>query len=79
MAWRGVIEEYRQWLPVDAGTPVVVHAGSGPVPNEHTGPAPVLEVLRRHPRLTAVLAHMGAPEYVEFLEMAEEFEEPIGA
>ncbi len=48
----------------DAGTPVVVHAGSGPVPNEHTGPAPVLEVLRRHPRLTAVLAHMGAPEYV---------------
>ena len=58
----------------DAGTPVVVHAGSGPVPNEHTGPAPVLEVLRRHPRLTAVLAHMGAPEYVEFLEMAEEFE-----
>ncbi len=58
----------------DAGTPVVVHAGSGPVPNENTGPGPVREVLRRHPRLTAVLAHMGAPEYVEFLEMAESFE-----
>lgn len=58
----------------DAGTPVVIHAGSGPVPNSHTGPGPVLEVLERHPRLTAVMAHMGAPEYVEFLEMAERFE-----
>jgi predicted TIM-barrel fold metal-dependent hydrolase len=58
----------------DAGTPVVIHAGSGPVPNENTGPGPVAEVLRRHPRLTAVIAHMGAPEYVEFLEMAERFE-----
>ena len=58
----------------DAGTPVVVHAGSGPVPNSHTGPGPLLDVLRRHPRLTAVIAHMGAPEYVEFLEMAETFD-----
>lgn len=58
----------------DAGTPVVIHAGSGPVPNSHTGPGPVLEVLRRHSRLTAVMAHMGAPEYVEFLEMAETFD-----
>ncbi len=58
----------------DAGTPVVLHAGSGPVPNSHTGPGPVLEVLRRHPRLTAVMAHMGAPEYTDFLDMAESFE-----
>jgi hypothetical protein len=58
----------------DAGTPVVVHAGSGPVPNRNTGPGPVRDVLRRHPRLAAVIAHMGAPEYVEFLELAEEFE-----
>ncbi|HET6627800.1 MAG TPA: amidohydrolase family protein [Nocardioidaceae bacterium] len=58
----------------DAGTPVVVHAGSGPVPNRHTGPGPMRDVLRRHPRLTAVVAHMGAPEYTEFLEMAEVFE-----
>lgn len=61
-------------LLADAGTPVVIHAGSGPVPNENTGPDPVLEVLERHPRLTAVIAHMGAPEYTEFLEMAERFE-----
>lgn len=61
-------------LLAEAGTPVVVHAGSGPVPNENTGPGPVRAVLERHPRLTAVIAHMGAPEYVEFLELAEEFE-----
>lgn len=58
----------------DAGTPVVIHAGSGPVPNANTGPRPMLEVLERHPRLTAVMAHMGAPEYVEFLGLAERFE-----
>lgn len=58
----------------DAGTPVVIHAGSGPVPNENTGPGPVRDVLERHPSLTAVIAHMGAPEYVEFLELAERFE-----
>ena len=61
-------------LLADAGTPVVVHAGSGPVPNRNTGPGPVRDVLRRHPRLTAVMAHMGAPEYLEFLELAEDFE-----
>ena len=61
-------------LLAEAGTPVVVHAGSGPVPNDHTGPGPVLEVLERHPTLTAVIAHMGAPEYREFLELAERFE-----
>ena len=58
----------------DAGTPVVLHAGSGPVPGTHTGPGPVAELLRRHPRLPLVVAHMGAPEYVDFLELAERHE-----
>jgi predicted TIM-barrel fold metal-dependent hydrolase len=44
---------------------------SGPVANEHTGPEPMRALLRRHPRLVAVLAHMGAPEYAEFLDIAE--------
>lgn len=57
----------------EAGTPVVVHAGSGPVPNRHTGPGPVADVLRRHPRLAMVVAHAGAPEYAAFLELAERF------
>ncbi|QIX25982.1 amidohydrolase [Nocardioides sp. JQ2195] len=57
----------------EAGTPIVLHAGSGPVPTEFTGPGPVRELLGRHPGLALVMAHMGAPEYVEFMEMAEEF------
>jgi uncharacterized protein len=58
----------------DAGVPVVVHAGSGPVPNRHTGPDPLAGVLARHPRLTAVVAHLGAPEYADFLALAERHE-----
>jgi predicted TIM-barrel fold metal-dependent hydrolase len=61
-------------LLAEAGTPVVVHAGSGPVATEFTGPGPLREVLERHPRLTVVVAHMGAPEYEEFLALAERFE-----
>ena len=57
----------------DAGTPVVVHAGSGPVANAYTGPEPLARVLERHPRLTVVVAHLGAPEYAQFLALAERF------
>ncbi len=53
------------------GTPVVVHAGSGPVAHGFTGPGPIGEVLARHPRLAVVVAHAGAPEYEGFLELAE--------
>ncbi|MBA2956132.1 amidohydrolase family protein [Nocardioides sp. MAH-18] len=59
----------------DAGTPVVLHAGSGPVGNEFTGPASTERLLRRHPRLRLVLAHMGAPECAEFLALAERYDE----
>ncbi|WP_193610267.1 amidohydrolase family protein [Nocardioides lijunqiniae] len=58
----------------DAGTPVVIHAGSGPVGNAFTGPDPLRRVLERFPRLCVVVAHMGAPESAEFLEMAETYE-----
>ena len=61
-------------LLAEAGTPVVVHAGSGPVGNEYTGPASTERVLRRHPRLALVVAHLGAPECAEFLALAERFE-----
>ncbi len=33
----------------DAGTPVVIHAGSGPVGNAFTGPDPLRRVLRATP------------------------------
>jgi hypothetical protein len=58
----------------EAGVPVVVHCGSGPAPGAHTGPGPFGEVLARHPRLVAVVAHMGMPEYAEFLDLARAYE-----
>lgn len=61
-------------LLAQTGTPIITHAGSGPLPGRHTGPGPLGEVLRRHPRLTAVIAHMGTPEYAEFLDLAERYE-----
>jgi predicted TIM-barrel fold metal-dependent hydrolase len=57
----------------EAGAPVVLHAGSGPMPGTYTGPAPVAEVLARHPRLTAVIAHAGLPQYADFLALAERY------
>jgi predicted TIM-barrel fold metal-dependent hydrolase len=54
----------------EAGVPVVVHAGHAPVGNEHTGPGPLGAVLARHPGLTAIIAHMGAPDYEAFLRLA---------
>jgi hypothetical protein len=57
----------------DAGTPVIVHCGSGPLPGTHTGPGPFAAVLARHPRLTAVIAHCGAPQYAEFIALARKY------
>lgn len=55
----------------EAQVPVVVHCGSGPIPGAHTGPGPIGEVLRRHPRLRLVVAHAGMPEYAEHAALAE--------
>ena len=61
-------------LLADAEVPVVLHVGSGPVPRAgFTGPDKLEGVLRRHPQLTAVIAHLGAPEYDEFLTLAEQY------
>lgn len=57
-----------------AGVPVVLHAGSKPLPGEFTGPQGVRRVLEAHPGLTLVIAHMGMPEYDEFADLAVEFE-----
>jgi hypothetical protein len=57
-------------LLAEAGVPVIVHCGSGPSPGNFTGPEPISEVLARHPRLTAIIAHLGAPEYGDFLDLA---------
>jgi predicted TIM-barrel fold metal-dependent hydrolase len=57
----------------EARVPVVVHCGSAPAPGRFTGPGPMAEVLRRHPRLTMIVAHLGAPEYYEFLDLADRY------
>ncbi|GAA3578503.1 amidohydrolase family protein [Kribbella ginsengisoli] len=57
----------------ESGVPVVVHCGSGPIPGRHTGPGPMGDVLRKHPRLTAVIAHLGMPEYAEHLQLTETY------
>jgi uncharacterized protein len=64
-AW-GVLEEAR--------VPVVIHAGSAPRPGEHTGPGPVAELLRRHPGLVLVIAHLGMSEYHAFADLAESYD-----
>lgn len=59
----------------DSGTPIVIHCGSGPQPGIHTGPAPVAALLARHPRLRLIVAHMGMPEYVDFLDLCQKYDE----
>lgn len=58
----------------DSGTPLVLHAGSGPAPGTHTGPAGIADVLSRHPSLKVIIAHMGMPEYSEFLDLADRYD-----
>lgn len=55
----------------EAGIPVVIHAGSGPMPGRFTGPERLVSVLDRHPNLVAVIAHLGAPETGAFLDLVE--------
>ena len=59
----------------EAGAPIMVHAGSGPVGTSYTGPGSTARVLAKHPRLRLVIAHMGSPECAEFLELAEQYRE----
>ncbi len=59
----------------DAGIPVVIHCGSGPVPGTHTGIAPVQRLLSRYPRLPLTIAHLGMPEYGEFLALTDRYDE----
>jgi hypothetical protein len=56
-----------------SGTPVVVHCGHGPAPGRHTGADVFAEVLAAFPDLVVVIAHMGLPDYGDFLELARRY------
>ena len=60
-------------LLAEAGVPVVVHCGDGPIPGPYTGLDVFGEVLARHPRLIAVLAHAGMPDFAGALALAERY------
>ena len=61
-------------LLAEAGVPVVVHCGHGPVAGKYTGLDVFEDVLRRHPRLVAVLAHAGAPEFTLALDLVDRYD-----
>ncbi|MEY8043504.1 amidohydrolase family protein [Saccharopolyspora cebuensis] len=60
-------------LLAEAGVPVVVHCGDGPRRGKHTGLDVFEAVLRAHPRLVAVLAHAGMPDYPGALDLVERY------
>ncbi|HEY2203267.1 MAG TPA: amidohydrolase family protein [Pseudonocardia sp.] len=60
-------------LIAEAGVPAVVHCGHGPTRGAHTGLDVFGQVLAAHPRLTAVLAHSGMPDYLEALALAARY------
>jgi uncharacterized protein len=53
-----------------AGLPVVIHCGSAPDPGRFTQPSYLQALLQRHPALRVIVAHMGAWECAEYLELA---------
>lgn len=58
----------------EARAPIVIHAGSAPLPGKHTGPQAVANVLERFPDLRLVIAHMGMPEYDAFADLVEAYD-----
>jgi predicted TIM-barrel fold metal-dependent hydrolase len=58
-------------LLAEAQVPVVVHCGDGPIPGRFTGLDVFEEVLAAHPRLVAVLAHAGMPDFAGALRLMD--------
>jgi len=53
-----------------AGLPVVIHCGSAPDPGRFTRPEYIRRLLAQHPGLTVIVAHMGAWDWTDYLELA---------
>jgi predicted TIM-barrel fold metal-dependent hydrolase len=67
------------WTALEARRiPVVLHAGAvadGSGGEEWCGPEPVRRLLGAHPGLRLVIAHLGAPDYDSFIDLALEHPE----
>lgn len=63
------------WSALEAaGVPVILHAGAvedGSGGEEFCGPAPVARLVERFPSLRLVVAHLGAPDFEAFLDLAD--------
>ena len=57
----------------EAGVPVVIHCGSGPGAGQVHRARADRRLLARHPRLRLIIAHMGMPEYTDFLDLAQRY------
>jgi hypothetical protein len=57
----------------ESGVPVVIHGGHGPAAGRFTGPDGMETLLSRFPRLVAIIAHMGMPDYGRFLDLADRY------
>jgi hypothetical protein len=61
-------------LLAEAGVPVVVHCGHGPLPGPYTGLDVFEQVIAAHPGLVTVLAHAGMPDYADAVRLAKHHE-----
>ena len=61
-------------LLAEADVPAIVHCGDGPLRGAHTGLDVFGEVLAAHPRLRAVLAHAGMPDFAAALDLVHRYE-----
>ncbi|GAA4118177.1 amidohydrolase family protein [Nocardioides fonticola] len=61
-------------LLTEARVPVLIHAGHAPVGTDLTGPEPMARLMAAHPRLTVIAAHLGAPDYLDFCDLADRYE-----
>ena len=59
-------------LLMDRNKRLLFHAGTGPVGNEFVGYAHFRKLMKRYPGLPATVAHMGALEYREFIDLLDE-------
>lgn len=58
---------------VARGKLMILHAGTLPYHDEHTGIARVRPVLERFPELRVCIAHLGEHDHAEFLALAERY------